>query len=114
MLKFKFWLENEEMEYEPPDEGEMQKIANIPLKIDLLPNLNGDLYRCKMPIGSVKDFLIKRGSIIGINKPVGSLNSACFRLLNNNKVKDLYELLRYVQFNNNSKIRSQLLSYKEN
>ena len=109
MLEFKLWLENE---FEVPDENQMNRIRKIPIRCDLVPDLHGDRYRCRMPMGEIHEFLIRGGSIIGLQAARGSLNSKLMSLLGNRNFAELYRTLSYVRFNNNPKIRSQVV-FKE-
>jgi len=112
-MDFKQWLENEESEYDPPDEEEMNRIRNIPLRCDQPPHLRGLHFRFRMPFGTTQDFLIKHSSIIGLKAVPGSLNKRCLDLSDAHKCADLYKLLQYVKHNNNLEIRRQLLAYRE-
>ncbi len=110
-MNFKQWFENESSEYDPPDEGVMNRLRNTPIRYDILPHLRGVYYRFRMPMGSTQHFLIKSGGKIGLNAPAGSLNARC-KELENDKVK-LYRLMQYLKYNNNIEMRKQLLAYKE-
>jgi len=110
MFEFKKWIEQDE--YDLPDEDHMDRIRNTPSGADTIPDLQGDRFRFQMPMGHMEEFLISRGSIIGLKAPKGSLNAKCFNLLDQRKYVELYKTLRYIQFNNNSRIRNQLIYHK--
>jgi hypothetical protein len=117
-MEFKAWLEYEEFplepsEYDPPDEDEMQKILNTPIRCDNPPSLDGDRYRFAFRLGKMADFTIRFGGIVAPNAKPGSLNARCFDLVRKRDCAGLYKLLRYVQFNNNPAVRRQLLKFSE-
>lgn len=117
MLEFKKWFENEEFplepsEYDPPDESEMNRIREIPLKCRNVPNLHGDHFQFILPMGK-EDFLITKGGSIGLRAARGSLNARCFDLLSKNKYKELHKLLNFIRNNQNQKIKNQLISYRK-
>jgi hypothetical protein len=107
-MNFKQWLE----EYEVPDESIMDRIRNTPLRCDNPPHLYYDYFTFRMPLGNTQHFLIKRNSVVGLKAAPGSLNSRCFNLVHNNKCNELHKLLLFVKNNNNTRIRQQLVGYK--
>jgi len=121
MLDFKNWLENSveapeympPSEYDPPDEDEMQRILQTPVRADNPPHLNGDRYRFFFRLGKTADFLVRFGGIVAPKAKPGSLNAKCFNLLNKRDYAGLYKLLKYIQFNNNADVRQQLLAFRE-
>ncbi len=111
MNKFKQWLEDlkpEPSEYDLPDEEEMNRIRRTPLRCDCPPNMVGDRFRFKMPMGDVESYVVAPGSVIGTNAPRGSLNARCMQLMNKQDCQGLYRLLQFVKQNSNYVIRSQL------
>lgn len=117
MLNFRQWLENDEFplepsEYDPPNEKEMERIRKIPLSVDNPPDLNGDRYRFKMPLGEIQDFVVKTGAIIGLKAARGSLNAKCFQLLKKRDIEGLYKTLQYILGNQNKLIANQLFSHR--
>lgn len=111
-MEFKEWLDHED-EYAAPDEKEMQLKIKTPLKCSTKPDLRGDRFIFHMPLGNYKDYLIKFSGIVGLNSAPGSLNAKCYDLFNKGKFIELYKLMQYLQFNNNSIIRKQLLAFSE-
>lgn len=122
MLNFKEWLEQSddlnfqndfEDEYQSPDEDLMQKSIEKPVKVHRIPNFKGDLYRFFMPMGDIVEVVIKFGGIIGLNAAIGSLNSKCFDLFKKGKYDKLYEVMKFLYFNHNPKMRKQIISYNK-
>lgn len=110
-FNFRQWVEDEMSEYDPPDEGQMEKILSIPLKGEHRPDLMGDRWRFYLPTGGIEEFLIQKGAVIGLKAARGSLNARCFELGNAKNWAELYRILRYIRFNGNKKIRSQLINH---
>ncbi|RDJ35442.1 MAG: hypothetical protein DWQ19_11545 [Crenarchaeota archaeon] len=104
-MNFKAWFENE---YDPPNEKEMDRIRNTPLRADNPPSLKGDHYRFRMPLGNTQHFMVRFGAIAGLQAPVGSLNVRCAQLFQQNKFRELHKLLQFYQFNSNPVMRKQV------